>query len=113
FGMSGLAGFMPQGGPGIAETLKQLGVSVPEPLQNMLPGQMKDVLSLQRQLSQTADLAPTAQTLYQDPEKRASLVLSMWRAFNSYIQDQGGAPIGLMQFVQGGGFAPDITTMFQ
>lgn len=103
---------MPQG-TNMSEVLGQLGVNVPAPLQGMMPGQMKDVLNLQRQLTQTERTSPTFQTLYNDPEKSANLVLSMWRNFNSYLQGQGGTPVGLMEFIQGGGFRPEIQMMFQ
>jgi hypothetical protein len=91
-----------------ADILKQIGANVPEALQGMMPKQMGQMLTLKKQMEAT----PTTQTLYQDPEKRANLVLSMWNKFNSCIQGQGGQPVGLMELVSNGGFAPDIQQMF-
>jgi len=114
FGFGGLSNYMPQG-MNMADILTKIGVSSEtlEPFKGMMPGQIKDVLSLQRQFAQMNKQAPTTETLYSDPERRAKLVLSMWKEFNSYLKSEGGTPIGLMEFIKGGGFAPDIQTMFE
>ncbi|HEX7073336.1 MAG TPA: hypothetical protein VF226_04790 [Hyphomicrobiaceae bacterium] len=108
FGSTGLGALLPQR-PSVTDILQQLGVSVPQALQGLGADTLQDVLGIQRQLTQTS---PTFQTFFQDPAEAARVVLSIWREFNRLVRDEGGDPVGLLQFVQEAGFSPQIQQMF-